>query len=163
MNAIKIWRVNESHGASSTRLYRIWHGMKQRCNNPKVRVYKYYGGRGIKVCEEWEHSFTAFKEWAAAHGYADNLEIDRKDNDKGYSPNNCRWISKKDNLRNRRSYAKSNRRGIININGESKTMKEWANISGISFGTLRHRYYRQGLRGADLIKPIEPGKTRKAK
>ena len=85
-----------------TRLYIIWSGMKQRCYNEKHHQYKNYGGRGIAVCDEWRNNFYAFSEWALSHGYHDPLEtdkrgdvlsIDRIDNDKGYSPSNCQWIS----------------------------------------------------------------------
>jgi hypothetical protein len=82
---------------SYTRLYNIWRGMKQRCNNPNHTSYHRYGGRGIKVCFQWEHDFNAFKCWTLRNGYADDLTIDRIDNDEGYNPGNCQWISKADN------------------------------------------------------------------
>lgn len=69
--------------------------MKDRCNNPNCRVFNDYGGRGIKVCEEWLDDFSAFQKWALANGYKEGSTIDRKDNDKGYSPDNCRWTDRK--------------------------------------------------------------------
>ena len=90
---------NAEHGESHsnrTRLYTIWCGMRQRCNNPNRDAYKLYGGKGIKVCNEW-NEYQRFKEWAMANGYADNLCIDRIDPDKGYYPENCRWISASEN------------------------------------------------------------------
>lgn len=95
-------KVFTKHGDAilRTRLYRIWEGMIGRCNNRSMDAFKYYGGRGIKVCSEWLNNYPAFKAWALANGYRDDLTIDRIDSDGDYCPENCRWITKSENCRN---------------------------------------------------------------
>lgn len=96
---MKMGQDNTKHGESHgnrTRLYTIWCGMRQRCTNPNREAYPLYGGKGVKVCEEW-NEYSNFKEWAMANGYADNLSIDRIDPSKGYYPDNCRWITPSEN------------------------------------------------------------------
>lgn len=100
-----------SHGDSNTKLYRRWVSMKRRCSDPKHRAYHRYGGRGIRVCEEWRNDYHAFKVWSVQHGFRDGLEIDRINNDGNYEPSNCRYVTKQENLKNkshhntRRKYA----------------------------------------------------------
>lgn len=123
------------HGLSKRPEYSIWAAMLNRCRNPRVRGYANYGGRGIKVCDRWASSFPAFFEDMGprpGRGY----EIDRKVNDGGYEPGNCRWATKLEQAINRRT----NRR--VEWNGETLTMREWSSRLGIPSATLRRRIDR---------------------
>jgi len=118
---------------SHTKLYGIWESIKQRCYNPNVKQYKDYGGRGISMCDEWHKSFFAFREWAFVSGYKQGLQIDRIDNDKGYSPGNCRFVSRKEQMRNRRN----------SLYFCDKLLIEIAEESGIPYKTLHGRLKRK--------------------
>ena len=96
-----VTRNGKVHGESKTPLYRLWKAMVRRCESEKAHNYKWYGGKGIRVCDDWRNDYTSFRDWAHANGYARGLELDRKDSDGPYSPENCRWITKKTNIRNR--------------------------------------------------------------
>jgi hypothetical protein len=98
--------ANTVHGFTNTRIHLEWIRMRQRCYYEKNDNYKYYGGRGITVCDEWKNNFLNFYEWSMSHGYSDYLSIDRIDNDKGYSPDNCRWVDMNTQRRNRRNCLK---------------------------------------------------------
>ena len=103
---LHIKKIAKKHGKYNERIYRIWQDMKSRCYDPKVPCFKYYGGRGITVCDEWKNSFEEFDKWSMKNGYADNLTIDRKNTYEGYSPDNCRWITIQEQQKNRRSCLK---------------------------------------------------------
>jgi hypothetical protein len=94
------WTENHEH--VGTRLYRIWTDIKKRCLNSKSNAYKWYGGRGITICNDWSNRFLAFREWALQNGYSDNLTIDRVDVNGNYEPANCRWITIQEQQKNRR-------------------------------------------------------------
>lgn len=113
------------HGGTHTRLYRIWKGLFQRCFNTNCREYKWYGAKGIKICDEWKNDFSIFREWALANGYSDELTIDRIDTNGDYEPNNCRWTDWLTQQNNR----SSNR--FYTHNGMTKTIAEWAREYGI--------------------------------
>lgn len=121
------------HGLSKTRLYSIWCDMKKRCYNTKSRRYECYGGKGIKVCDEWLHDFSAFYEWSMANGYAENLSIDRINVNGNYEPSNCRWATIKQQQRN------TTRNHFVTVNGETKTIAEWSEITGISEDVIKDR------------------------
>lgn len=140
---------NYKHGGKGTRLYRIWANMKTRCYNPKVTHYFRYGGRGITVCPEWRDSFQAFHDWAICHGYDDNLTIDRIDNDKGYSPENCRWITAKKQAVNRSS------NHIFTIEDVEKTLMEWCELYSINYKTVRDRLRRGWSIERALYEPVK--------
>lgn len=135
---------NATHGQSGTRLYVCWREMRQRCRTKSHHAYKDYGGRGIKVCREWDESFEAFREWALANGYGDDLSIDRINNNGNYEPGNCRWATRKQQHRNKRNNV------IVAIQGEVGIIAEMSRKYNIPDSTIRGRYYK-GLRGIELI------------
>lgn len=130
------------HGeaAKNTRLHRTWCSMKRRCYNPNAAYYNLYGGRGIKVCNEWQE-YLNFKEWALNNGYTDNLTIDRIDSNGNYEPDNCRWVDWKVQQNNRRN----------NKYFEGKSFEEISKETGIKIKTL----YERNRRGLELVKPIK--------
>lgn len=142
----KISKMNVTHGMSKTRLMTVHMNIKQRCLNHTRHDYNRYGGRGITVCDEWQ-DFATFKDWALANGYRKDLTIDRIDSNGNYEPSNCRWITISDQQRNRGNNI------IAEVNGISKKIHEWSEITGILEQTLRSRWHR-GKRGEELIAPV---------
>lgn len=119
----------DEYGCKS-RLYRAWRHMKGRCYDPHDIGYAYYGGRGIKVCKEWDNDYLSFKKWALSNGYKDFLTLDRIDFNGNYEPYNCRWATRKEQANNRRGLHK------VEYHGETKTLTEWSQITGIKITTL---------------------------
>jgi len=128
----------KTHGESGTRLHHEWTAMNQRCRNPNHESYANYGGRGITVCDEWAHSFTAFRDWALQNGYQDDLTIDRIDNDSGYCPSNCRWVDYKTQSRN------NSRNVVITYRGETHCLTDWVDILGLNYKIMRARIVDKG-------------------
>lgn len=139
------------HKQSGTRLYKIWLGMKARCNNKNIKCYYRYGGKGISVCNAWLNNFELFMDWALNSGYAENLTIDRIDNSGNYEPGNCRWVDNKAQCNNRKTTTK------ITLNGETKSRMEWCEEIGLNYGTVKSRQYR----GRDLVEQFSKIKLKK--
>jgi len=114
----------KTHGKSNARIYKIWAGMKSRCHNKNCQGYAEYGEKGISVCDEWKSNFINFHIWAMNNGYNKELSIDRIDNDKGYSPDNCRWATTSKQSLNR-GVRKDNTSGFRGVN-LNKPMRKWA-------------------------------------
>ena len=130
LNAENIKTQSVTHGDRHTRLYRIWCGMKSRCYDTACPSYERYGRRGIMMCDEWKESYQTFKDWAVQRGYNDELSIDRVNNDEGYSPENCRWATQKEQANNRSSFKH------FLYEGRDVTISELSEITGIKYHTL---------------------------
>lgn len=129
-----------------TKVHGVWAAMIRRCQNKNSDGYRYYGGRGITVCNEWKDA-SVFIKWALDNGYKDGLKIDRINNNGMYEPSNCRFITHKENCRNRRSSH------LITINGVTKSLIEWVEFSGIGLSTIKHRIKR-GISSERLLDPV---------
>lgn len=134
--ALNFGKSQTKHGKSSSRLYNIWSHMKSRCYDENNSRFKDYGGRGILICYEWRNDFQVFYEWSISNGYRKGLTIDRIDNNGNYEPANCRWASQIEQSNNRRTCR------TITHKGETHTVREWALITGLNYGTLQTRIYR---------------------
>ena len=124
----------KTHGLSRARLYYVWKNIKNRCCRTCHATYKWYGGRGITICDEWKNDPVAFIAWCKSHGYKDGLQIDRIDNDKGYSPDNCRFVTPKENLQNTSTNVR------LTYRGETRTIAEWSEQLGLPYAVIRERY-----------------------
>src|SRR3989304_7015837 len=113
------------HGGTHTRLHSVWTDMKQRCNNPNNKSYKNYGGRGITICPEWTNDYISFRDWALNNGYQEGLQINRINNNKNYEPNNCNFVTHKENSRNRRKQKIKN----IEMANEIRTLWDTGNYT----------------------------------
>ena len=124
---------NMVHGHYHTKIYGVWSLAKDRCNNPKCKHFKDYGGRGIKMCNEWSDNFEKFYIWSLGNGYSENLTIDRKDNNGNYEPGNCRWITMTDQQSNKRNNV------FLTSNNKTQTVAAWSRETGVKITTLHYR------------------------
>ena len=128
-------------------LHHIWVGMRRRCNNPNDKSYPDYGGKGIKVCPEWDSDYLNFKDWALKNGYIKGLSIDRIDNSKGYEPSNCRWSSDLMQANNKTNNA------YVTVNGVTHTASEWAMYYGV--GSLNSYDCRGKLSNEEVVQKFQ--------
>lgn len=139
----RLVNATKKHGMSNTKLFAMWRDMRNRCYNEKVDRYENYGGRGIKVCDEWKDNFEPFMKWALANGYKDGLSIERIDVNGDYEPSNCKWIPVKQQARNKTTNV------MIDYYGKRICIKELSEITGLNDKMLYARYSR-GDRGERL-------------
>jgi len=127
-------KIKKTHGLTETTEYSIWENMRTRCNNIKNRYYKDYGGRGIKVCQEWDNSFSEFYK-DMGNRPSKNHSIDRIDNNLGYCKSNCKWATQKEHCRNKRTT------NFVVYNGETKPLAEWCEILGLGYKNTHKRIH----------------------
>lgn len=132
-------KASITHGKRHTALYGLWCSMKGRCGNPNNKSYKFYGARGISVCSEWENNFQSFYDWAMANGYKAGLQLDRIDTNGNYCPENCRFITQKENENNRRDNV------IVDYQGTRCTLSQFAEQNELDYDRLRYLYVQCGL------------------
>ena len=143
----------KTHGMENSRIYRVWCSMKSRCYNENNPSFPHYGGRGIVLCNDWKNDFVAFNQWAMNNGYQDGLTIDRIDNNKGYFPENCRWVTQKIQNRN---YSRNH---LLTYNGETMCLADMAKKYGINRATLSLRL-KNGIPLKDALKTEDRRTTR---
>jgi hypothetical protein len=145
------------HGENRSRIHRCWTKFRQRCSNPRDPDYKNYGGRGITYATCWTQ-YEAFRDWALANGYQNNLTLERKDVNGNYEPNNCTWATQKEQARNQR------RSRIITAFGETKQFVDWVQDPrcAVSMNTLSRRLYKYNWDPERAItEPPDPSKVRR--
>ena len=135
---------NATHKLSKTKLYKVWETIRTKCRNPKSSNYRLYGGRGIDICDEWYNDFLAFRDWALSHGYQEGLTIDRINNNQGYSPDNCHWITNREQQLNKRNNV------LISYQGKTQTLVEWCDELGLKYKTIQNRI----VKGWDKVRAI---------
>jgi hypothetical protein len=144
----------KTHGESRTKFYKLWNGIIDRCENPTSSSYHNYGAKGITVCTEW-HKYENFKEWALANGYKEGLSIDRIDNNKGYYPENCRWVTFQEQQNNKKD------NHYITYNNKTMSLGDWARELKCERATIYARLQRGWTEEEAVSTPI--GHRRKKK
>lgn len=135
-------------------IYRRYYHILERCYNPNNKSYGRYGGRGIKVCDEWRNNYQAFEDWCLSNGYEKNLAIDRIDNDGDYSPENCRFVTLQENNQKRRTTK------WYTINGVTKNLQQWCDEYGISRSAVNTRLQYGWTIEDALSKPTKKDRDR---
>jgi hypothetical protein len=126
------------HGKAGSKIFNTWVHIRARCLNPNTKFYEHYGGRGIKVCERWMDFNNFYADMGDPAEGKERISLDRIDNDGDYEPGNCRWATPKMQTDNQR------RSRFHEYQGESRTLRDWAKIKGVSYGQLRQRIYQRG-------------------
>lgn len=142
---------NQALQGNHSRMYEIYNGMKKRCYNENCKSFKFYGGQGITVCDEWlgENGFIAFRDWSVKNGYSDNLSIDRINPNLSYSPTNCRWVQWGVQANNKRNNL------MIEYAGKTQTLANWCRELNLNYSKVRQRIYNgkpfeQAIIGAEI-------------
>lgn len=133
------YRRFQSYTWENQRIKNIFHGIKSRCYNQNDKNYRWYGGKGIKICDEWMNNPKLFEDWSVANGYSDELTIDRIDENKNYCPENCRWIT----LENNAKYKSTT--SLITVDGETHTGQDWAKILGFGQNMINTYIREHGM------------------
>lgn len=141
------------HGKRHSRIYSVWSNMKSRCFNPNSSSFRYYGKRGIGICNEWL-DFAVFYEWAVLNGYSDTLTIERIDNNKDYEPSNCTWIVNEDQSRNTRVVHR------MTMHGHTLCISQWSRLVGVSRDTIQKRLNKGWSECEALTTPTSKNKTK---
>jgi hypothetical protein len=134
-----------THGMSKTSIFRVWTSMRQRCFDVGCPAYSYYGGRGITICDEWYNDSRAFLKWAISSGYVKGLHLDRIDPDGNYCPENCRWVTAKENQRNKRYKL------LVKCGEIERPLFEWAELSKIPYRQLYVNIFIHNMKPEDAL------------
>lgn len=141
---------NKVHGMTKTDIHNKWLQIKQRCLDKNYKAYQNYGAVGITICDEWKDDFVAFMNWSYKNGYREGLSLDRIDNSKGYSPDNCRWVTWKDQCNNRRSNIN------VTYQGRTQTLKQWCEELNLNYDLIRNRMRKKRITFEEAIEEGVP-------
>lgn len=130
---------------NNQRIQGIFDSMKQRCYNENNKSYRWYGAKGIKICDEWMNNPLLFEEWSMSKGYSDKLTIDRIESSKDYSPDNCRWVTQINNAKYKSTTSN------ICVNGEVHSGKDWSRLLGVGLNTINKYVRKYGLNNTILF------------